>query len=95
MATTDINKEALLRAHRQNLSTYDQQHTEQMIDILGGMNNVLTMILSSTDVSLDQQQLSKLHKIINSRTKISGTSVTDRYREDHSLESMMKFVWTC
>ena len=65
-----IDKESLLRIHRQNAAAYNQQHATQVIDALGGINNVISMILSSTDIQLDEEQLITLHQIINSKTNI-------------------------
>ena len=75
-ADTCINKEALLNVLTQNAFINDQRHDTNIIAALGGMKNILTMILSSKDIELNRNQLIELDKIFNTRNQISRSNIT-------------------
>ena len=78
-----ISKEKLLNAHERNGINNSTEYITNLVDALGGIKNVLTMILSSQDIQLNNEQLIKLNEIINSKTVISQTNVTNiRNAED-------------
>ena len=59
------------------------QSIMQIVDALGGVQNILTMILSSNDIKLTEDQIAKLDNIINTQHRIS-TSQTDAENVDNN-----------
>eukprot|EP01083_Nonionella_stella_P176956 620600_1 len=68
-----ISKELLASIHRRQLMNGERNnvHHEAIIDVLGGIDDILQHLLTS-NVILDQQQLDSLHHIIITNTTINA-----------------------
>eukprot|EP01083_Nonionella_stella_P160709 525597_1 len=68
-----ISKELLASTHRRQLMNGETNnvHHEAIIDVLGGIDDILQHLLTS-NVILDQQQLDSLHHIIITNTTINA-----------------------
>ena len=63
-----ITKKQLLHTYKTNdMNSTTKYQDDEVINALGGVQNVLMMILSSEDIQLDNQQLIKIDQIINSK----------------------------
>ena len=69
MSTTPtLSKEKVLRIHQQNLklANYDiAEKQDNLIDVIGGFDNILTILLSSDEFNPTQDQLTKIHSAIS------------------------------
>ena len=82
MATsTSVDRESLLNAFMDNDTNNTDQTVIEIVNALGGMQNVLTMMLSSSDIHIDEHQMISLHKIITSKQPIQQTDIL--YTEDN------------
>ena len=70
MATFAVDKERLLQAYKDNDARDTDKFNSYLIEAVGGMENILTLILSSDDITLNDDQLMSLHEIIYAQNKI-------------------------
>ena len=85
----NVTKQQLLNAWTKiSHDTITPAHSNDVIDILGGLPNVLTMILSSDDIQLNEQQLIQLENITNniSRPSIANQNIIRQVPENESPE---------
>ena len=93
-----MSRERLLDLHQRrlgdNLTNNDKQ--DELLDALDGIDNVLTLILSSNDIELDNQQLTRIYDVIV-RPKSSPTGLNiisapqDNDEDDKSRKIVYKF----
>ena len=60
----EITKDGLLSVHERINANIINNHKDDVINALGGLDNVLTMILSSNDTQLSNQQLTQINEIL-------------------------------
>ena len=67
MATSTLSKSQLLLIHQQQCEEYNDgynnENVDELLQVFGGINNVLTMLLSSNN-EINEQQLSQIHQLI-------------------------------
>eukprot|EP01084_Bolivina_argentea_P233716 393572_1 len=73
---TQINKQTLLTAHIKQLTNDENNddHAIQIVNILGGIDNILNEYLSNESINITNDRLNKLDSIVSRRTKISNPS---------------------
>ena len=87
----DISREQVLQIHQQNINSHQHDHSyqhKQLMDILGGMDNILTIALSCDDINLklSKDQLNQIYALITTTTAIhpSNTNLTQNELENKS-----------
>ena len=86
MASTSlIDRESIINTYRNNSMKDSNEFNVEIINALGGMENLLTMILSidAHDTQLSNDQLIKLSKIIHEKSSISQQSMVEDDNEKH------------
>ena len=83
-----ITKESLLHVHQNNNTDNIDEHKNELIGALGGLDNILTMILSSNDTTLSHQQLTQIERIINP----NNTLVSEQEDNDSIIANRLKQV---
>ena len=63
------DKSILLNIHQQQLKYIDNNNdkTNELVNILGGIDNILKLILSSNDIELHNDQLHQIHDLIKDK----------------------------
>ena len=79
----EVTKAKLLTIHQQKLESEEtiQQYARQIMDILGGIDQILTDYLSSNDIQLNPNQLKQLQSLITSEQTVTA-SHPDTRKED-------------
>eukprot|EP01084_Bolivina_argentea_P226400 382449_1 len=96
---TPISKELLRNLHRRRLinGQTNSVHQEAIIDVLGGIDNILQHFLTSNAI-LDEQQLDFLHHIIanTSHNKQQTTTINavSQPQEDKAHITIPAFTYT-
>eukprot|EP01084_Bolivina_argentea_P268260 455581_1 len=82
--TPVISKTALLKMHQNTLSNnkyYNESNEHELVQIFGGIGNLLSLTLASDDISLTENQLQNIYDVIsnnNMQTKIcKQTTITE------------------
>eukprot|EP01084_Bolivina_argentea_P260621 440179_1 len=75
----DITKQTLSANHKQKMENGDNNDNKEkeLVNILGGIDNILTLLLSSVDVKFDGEQLIQINKIINNNNKIVVENINE------------------
>ena len=63
-----MDKSILLQIHQKQIkeNVKNEDKTEEIVQILGGIDNVLTLLLSSNDINISNDKLSQIHNTITS-----------------------------
>ena len=86
----NLSKQEILKIYQKN-SAYNQSHkSDEILSILGGIDNILKIALISDDFTLNNNQLSRIHKLITTNSPIQQHS---QYQYDSDLE-ISKTHWT-
>ena len=61
-----MDKSILLQIHQKQIEQKinNDHKTEELIEIFGGIDNVLTLLLSSNDINISNDKLSQIHSTI-------------------------------
>eukprot|EP00483_Globobulimina_turgida_P008927 UN08945 len=94
----DISKTALLNIHQQKLeneSDYNNDDkTQEIVDIFGGIDTVLKLLLSSDDVKLDNDQLTQIYnKTIKQSTNNYKLVTRKNEKEIHEAEDPEEWTY--
>ena len=95
MATVQpLSKGKLLQAHIASGSSNTTNYcNDELINALGGIRNVLTMILSSEDIKLNDQQLVKINQIINAAASSQSDAIQSDIEQIHESESAQEWTY--